>query len=201
MLPARLDHLEPGAEPGFVRGPQPIDIDADAVADPARAPAPVAQRDGDRRVGLTRHDPGRNLHCPPALAELDNVLLLDPQPARQGRADQGGVVPGQARQRLGQFLEPGVVGESAVPDGRVGPEDDLQASALVAARGAGLGMSLPRGATALGFPRRAGDHARAEGLVPGRLEVARERLAPPVVADDLQARPAGLAQENAPAPR
>ena len=36
VLPARLDDLEPGAEPRFVRGPERIDIDADAVADPAR---------------------------------------------------------------------------------------------------------------------------------------------------------------------
>ena len=40
------------------------------------------------------------------------------------------------------------------------------------------------------------DHALAEGVAPGDLEVARQRLAPPVVADDLQGRPVGLAQQD-----
>ena len=40
--------------------------------------------------------------------------------------DERGVVPGQLGDRLGQFLEPADVVEPAVPDGRVGPEDDLE---------------------------------------------------------------------------
>ena len=44
--------------------------------------------------------------------------------------DERGVVPRQLRQRLRQLLQPGVVGEAAVVDARVGPEDDLEALRL-----------------------------------------------------------------------
>ena len=40
---ARLDDLEAGAEPRRVGGAQPIHVDADPVADPAGAAAPVSQ--------------------------------------------------------------------------------------------------------------------------------------------------------------
>ena len=42
------------------------------------------------------------------------------------RAHEGGVVPGQLRDRFGQFLKPTVVGEAAVVDRRVRLEDDFQ---------------------------------------------------------------------------
>ena len=42
---------------------------------------------------------------------------------RRGRgADEHGVVPGQLRDRLGQLLQPAVVGEAAVEDRRIGAE-------------------------------------------------------------------------------
>ena len=45
----------------------------------------------------------------------------------QRRVHPGGTVPGDLGQRLGQLLQPAIVGEAAVPDGRIGPEDDLEA--------------------------------------------------------------------------
>ena len=104
-----------------------VDVDADARADLAGSPAPVAQKDRDRSVGLARHDPGRKLHGSAAITQLDDVFVLDTEPAAPGRADERGVVPGELGQGLGQFLQPAVVGPAAVPDRRVGTEEDLEA--------------------------------------------------------------------------
>ena len=46
--------------------------------------------------------------------------------ARRRRRDQRGVVPRQLRQRLRQFLQPGVVREAAVVDARIGTEHDFE---------------------------------------------------------------------------
>ena len=199
--PARLDDLEPRAEPGRVRGPERIDVDADPVADPAGAAAAVAQEDRDRRLGLARLDPRRHLHRLAA----DSVSSItsssgDPQPLGQGLADEGGVVPGQPVHRPGQLLEPAVVGEPAVPDRRVGAEDELEPLGAAAGAG-GPGRPGVLGATSLALRAVPAITPLRRALPPGRLEVARQRLPPPVVADDLQARAVGLAQEDAPAPR
>ena len=61
------------------------------------------------------------------IAQLDDVFVLDAEPLCQGRAQERGIVPRELRERLGQLLEPAVIGPPAVPDRRVGPEDDLEA--------------------------------------------------------------------------
>ncbi len=52
-------------------------------------------------------------------AAVGVAAQADAQSTRRGRTHQGGIVPGQRRDRLGQFLEPAVVGEAAIVDGRV----------------------------------------------------------------------------------
>ena len=87
----------------------------------------VAQRHGHRARGLARQHIDRDL----ALAGRRNfsyhhLLVFDAQLLRRGRANQGRVVPGQPGHRIGQFLEPTVVGKTAVVDRRVAAEDDFQ---------------------------------------------------------------------------
>ncbi len=158
--------------------------------------AAEAQEDRDRRLGLARLDPRRQLQGLAAVAELDHVLAGDPHPVGQGLADEGGVVPGHPVHRLGQLLEPAVVGEPAVPDRRVGAEDELEPlGGRVASRRPGRLWTF--GLTSLALRAVPVDHALAQGCPPGRLEVARQRLPPPVVADHLERRAVGLAQEDA----
>ena len=123
---ARLLDLEPGSRPRLVGGPQTVDVDADARADLAGPPPPVAQKNRHRSLGLARHDPGRKLHGFAAITQLDDVFVLDTEPLCQGRAEERGIVPGQLGQGLGQFLEPAVIGPAAVTDRRVGAEEDLE---------------------------------------------------------------------------
>jgi len=78
-----------------------------------------------RVVGVAGHDPDRRTHRPPAVAQLDQILVRQAHALGGGWADQRRVVPGDRRDRLGQFLEPAVVGEAAIPDRQVGAEDDL----------------------------------------------------------------------------
>ena len=47
-----------------------------------------------------------------------------------------GIVPGELGDRLGQFLQPAVVGEAAVVDRRVGPENHFQLACRAAASAA-----------------------------------------------------------------
>ena len=89
--PGRLDDLEARVRTRARRRRERIDVDPDLVADPAGTPTPVAQRDGDRILGLARQDVGRNLQPFPAIPQLDGPApllgLLDPELPRQGRAD------------------------------------------------------------------------------------------------------------------
>ena len=162
---------------------------------PARR-APVSQENRDRSLGLPRHDPGRNLHGFAAITQLDDVFVLDTEPACQGRAQERGIVPGEFGQRLGQLLEPAVIGEAAVPIVGSGRKTISRLSGPSSAGAAGMAISLTLGETALGLlavpainpASRAVRQASSKS--PGRF------LAPPVVADDLQARSIGLAQED-----
>ena len=134
-----------------VRRAKRIDVDADARPDPSRPAAAVPQEDRDRLIGLPRHDPGRYLHRAAASAELDHVFVFDAEPSRRRRAQKRRAVPRELRERLGQFLKPAVVRVPAVPDRRVGSEDDLQASRSVVRSDVGFGDLLDLGTTALGF--------------------------------------------------
>ena len=57
--------------------------------------------------------------------ELDHVFDFDLETLRHLWADEDGVVPGELGHRLGQFLEPAVVGELAVVDGGVAADVEL----------------------------------------------------------------------------
>src|SRR3954463_903370 len=53
-------------------------------------------------------------------------MIRKAKPFRSSRTDNGRVFPGKFGQRLGQFLEPAVVGESAVPDRGIWTEGDFE---------------------------------------------------------------------------
>ena len=70
------------------------------------------------------------------VGQLQHVARLHAQAVRGRRAEDRGVVPGELGDRLGQFLQPAVVGEAAVVNRGVGPEDDFELAAELLGSGA-----------------------------------------------------------------
>ncbi len=101
--------------------------------------APVAEVQRDRPIRLARHDPQRHDQAVAVdrqrggvdLDAVDDRLpVADAERLRGARADVGDVVPANLVERLGQLLQPAVVGEAAVVDRRVGVEGDLEPGRL-----------------------------------------------------------------------
>ena len=61
----------------------------------------------------------------PVQLEFDHVFDFDLQPLRHLGTDEHGVVPGELGHRLGQFLQPAVVGELSVVDGGIAADVEL----------------------------------------------------------------------------
>ena len=57
-----------------------------------------------RIVAMTGQEPDRRLHRPSIIGQLDQIAIGQPQRGGSGRAEQGGVFPGQFGERFGQFL-------------------------------------------------------------------------------------------------
>src|SRR5262245_13768255 len=92
---------------------------------------------------MAGHDPRRGADEAVAESQLDDGLMeaavlaaggvaaeSDAQLLRRRGADQRRVAPGEPRHRLGQLLQPPVVGPAAVVQRRVGLKDQLVAVAL-----------------------------------------------------------------------
>ena len=90
-----------------------------------------------RVVRVAGRDERGDLDLPSLEADLDHrhlgigVGLFDPQIARALRADQRGVVPSELGDRVGQLLEPAVVGVAAVVELRIRHEDDLEGASVL----------------------------------------------------------------------
>ena len=90
--------------------------------------------DRHRAIRMSGDHPRGHLQLAALVAEHEHLAIRllgmlgirEIQRHRGRGADQGRIVPGELRQRLGQFLEPAIIGEPPVPDGRVGAEHDLQ---------------------------------------------------------------------------
>ena len=70
------------------------------------------------------------------VGQLQHVAGLHAEAVRGGGAQDRGVVPGELGDRLGQFLQPAVIGEAAVVDRGVGAEDDFELAAELLGSGA-----------------------------------------------------------------
>src|SRR5690242_14396939 len=130
VLRTGLDDLEAGSEPGGIRSAEGVRIETHAITDAAGAGAPVTEMHGDGIISMTGKDPDGRPHFAPCVVEFDEVLVLPAVLLSGARAHQGGVIPSELGERLGQFLQPAVVGEAAVGNVDVGPENDFEALAL-----------------------------------------------------------------------
>ncbi len=170
-----------------------VAVVAHARADAARARAPVAEVDRDGTGDVTRLNECRPGHGPAAHRDRHVVAVADAELLRGRRRHQHGVVPRELRQRLGQFLQPAVVGEATVVDRRVRRERHLVGAADGGRRG-----RHGRGAHGFRSRRGAGNHAVVNGLAPGLLEhVAGKRgLRLPVLAHQVVAVALGPVAED-----
>ena len=111
-------HVAAGKRQGVCRANR-VAVVAHARADPARARAPVAEVHRDGTGDVTRLNECRPGHRAAAHRDRHVVAVADAERLRGRRRHQHGVVPRQLRQRLGEFLQPAVVGEATVVDRRV----------------------------------------------------------------------------------
>ena len=123
---ARFLDFEPRSEPRLVGGAQSIDVDTNARADFPCSLASMTQEHRHGSVGLPRHDPGRQPHCLAAITKLEDVFIIDSELLSQSWTQERGIVPREFRERLGQLLEPAIVGPAAVADRRIRAEHDFE---------------------------------------------------------------------------
>src|SRR6185312_14548064 len=86
------------------------------------AAAAVSQPDGRHAVRHARDDLNRTPDAGGRDAQVDEVAVDHAQPPGGGRAEQGGVVPGELADGGRLLQQPGVVGESSVVHGGRGVE-------------------------------------------------------------------------------
>ena len=136
-------------EPRRRAGAQRIGIEALRGSDSAGAAAAVTEEYRDRIVRMARLNPYRAGNFLSVQLKLDDVFRFDLHPLRHFGADEHGVVPGELGHRLGQLLQPAVVGELAVVDGGIAANVEFERAALASA-GLEAGKSVAFTATDFG---------------------------------------------------
>ena len=94
---------------------QVIQVEAGTLAHRADDAPTEAQQSDDTVIGLAGHDPGRQRHAGLPDRQSDAIAVADADAPGLRRCDQQRIVPCQLGQRTGQFLQPGIVVEAAVP--------------------------------------------------------------------------------------
>src|SRR5579862_802090 len=103
----------------------PIGIEARARTHAARKLAAVAEIAGHRIVRMAGSDDNRRLHAACAHAQFYDVIFFEAELRQRRARNDRGVIPAEAGDRLGQFLQPAHVRPAAVIDVRIGAEDDF----------------------------------------------------------------------------
>ncbi|PYX22190.1 MAG: hypothetical protein DMG82_15295 [Acidobacteria bacterium] len=179
---ARFREFASGRDPQRRRRAQRVDIEAGARSGATGARASVAKVDGDGIVGMSGLHPDRPGNFAPREFDRDHVLRLELFALGHLGADQDGIVPGQFRHRLGKFLQPAVVGELAVVNGRVSAEIDLKRLLI---GGGGFRWNVGLGGNGFRSIGRSLDPPIVQRLAPEGFEVAAGMLLLPVGADQV----------------
>ena len=124
---AGRSQLNAAREPGILAGAQRIDIVASAGARAPGTRASVAEENRDRVVGVSRLNPDRAFNFLALELEFDNVFEGELQSLGHRGANHDRIVPGQLGQWLRKLLQPCVVREAAVVDGRIAAEVEFNA--------------------------------------------------------------------------
>ena len=168
-----LRHARAVQHPRRVARTQGAGIVAEPVVDHVAARAAVAQRHGQRVIGLPRQDPCRALDLGVAAGNGDDVAGLDTEALGQGRPERDDIVPDDLGQRLRQFLQPAVGRVRTVADRRVGAEQDGQAIGANVARRTRRGGRRGTGRHGLCGGRGVGQEPVGQRRPPLRLEGGR----------------------------
>ena len=137
-------------------------------------------------------DPNRNLGLSALKFEPDHIFRFEMKTVRHRRANKNGVVPGHLGERLRKFLQPAVVGESPVVNGRIAPEINFDAViGLVRGRKvSGLWCDLLRRV------RCTRDPAIMKRLPPEKIEVSARLLLLPISLNQIMPSDFGLSGQE-----
>ncbi len=162
-----------GGRPKRVRSAHGVGIETLVRAGVARLLAAVSQRQDHDAIGLARQPPRgsgdfavRKRNVNDVRINLAVLPATRPDVVRQAQlsrclgADQRGIVPGELGDRLWQFLQPAVIGETPVVDARIGAEDEFKIG-----RGSGFWRRQTRGSESEGGTDRGISRTRNEPIV------------------------------------
>src|SRR5579872_305662 len=110
-----------------VAGSQWIGVVTDVGSDSPAPVAAIAEKNRQRVVGVSRLNPGRGDDFSALKFKVDYRSVVQAHALGHGEADHDRIVPGQFREWLGDLLQPSVIGEAAVIDRRIRPDDELDA--------------------------------------------------------------------------
>ena len=103
-----------------------VGIEPDAAADAPCPFASVTERQAQRIIRHARLHPNRTADAPAVQRDFHQVAVLHAEFARRFAADEHGVVPSHLGDRIGQFLHPAVVRETAIIHLCVAEENDFE---------------------------------------------------------------------------
>ncbi len=191
---AGLLRLGPAIVPERGGGPQPVRIEANAVARMPRRGASVTEVHHDAIVGCAGLNEERRAQGAALVGDLDQLAAIGVELLGGGGADEGRVIPGELGDGPRHFLQPAVVGEAAVVNRGVGAENQFEARSGFAGGGHGAGLRRDR----LRGQGGIGDQTVVNRTTPRGFEIAAAFvLRGPVALDDVHAAAQrGIAQHR-----
>ena len=164
-------------------------------ADASGALASVAEGDGDGVVGVSGLNPDGAGDFLAVQFEFDHVFGGDVETLRHRGTDLDGVIPGELVHRLGEFLQPAVVGELSVVDGGVAADVELDGVGVNRGKRRDPRRRILYSRETLRRKCRAFDPPIVQGLAPELLEVRAGVLLLPIGAGEIVSGGVGLAGE------
>src|SRR6185312_11585418 len=184
---ADLVYLCAGREPRGRTRAKRIYVKPSASTCAARPLAAIAQEYSDGVVRMPGLYPDGQIHLRAIYSHANHVALLHAYALRHRRANPYAIVPGDLAHRLGELLQPGIVGKTAVVDRRVVTEVDLNGFCV---RSPGLREIRAFSRNLLGRIGSAGDQPIMQRAAPEHVEVRARMLLLPVALNNFVA--AGL---------
>src|ERR1700683_55701 len=132
---AQFRDLRPSGDPRRPGRLHEVSAEARARADASGTRASVTQVDGERIIGVPGKDPYGTLQVTSVYIEANIVAIGHAELQSGAGTHLDRVVPGQPRDRLRQFLQPGIIRIAAVAHGRIGTKHDFETARHRTGRG------------------------------------------------------------------
>ena len=205
---ARLADFKTAGGPQCPCCPQRVGVEADACPHAACSGASVTQMNSDRLVHVAGRNPDRCLDAVAVETQLDHIFIRDTELLSHMQAHKSGVILCQLGEWFGQFLQPAIIGKSAVPDGRIGLKDEIECrlvriSGFSDRRAFGPVRQVGSGCDRLGWKCAPDNNAVVQRRLPKRVEigwvgglVVLNPVVTPVILNNIVAGTAGLIKER-----